>query len=67
MAGRRASRFFRIAAIVHPVGALEIVLLAAIGHELPYAASPGSRNSLWLEGAFSLRQIDQILRNSFFL
>ena len=64
MLGRRPCRFFRVAALVHPVAPVEIVFLAAGSHELPDASRPGARNCVRLEGAFRLRQVDQVLRHA---
>ena len=62
---RRGPRgFFRIAAVVDPVAAVEIVFLAARRHKLPDAARPGARNRVRLESALGLRQIDQVLRHA---
>src|SRR5271163_1352989 len=62
-----ARGFLGIAAFVNPIAALKVVLFSTIGHELPDAASAGAGNRLRLEGAFRLREINEVLRNSLFL
>src|SRR5229473_2781968 len=58
---------FGILAFVNPPGVAEPIFMAAVGHELPDPPRPGARKSQRLEGAFGLRQVDQILRQALFL
>ena len=67
MLRRRTRGFFRILPLVDPPGMPQPVLLPAIGHELPHASRARARQRQRLERAFRLRQVDQILRDAFFM
>src|SRR5271154_7171494 len=63
----RARGFFWILPFVDPPSVPQSVFHAAIGHELPDTSRASSRERQRLERAFGLRQINQILRNPFFM
>src|SRR5579872_4124864 len=60
-------RLLRILPFINPPVALQAVSLGAAGHELPHAASSRTGERQRMESRFRLREIDQVLRNAFFL
>src|SRR5215468_6308272 len=67
MLRRSACSLFRILPIVHPPVVAQSIFVAAPCDELPDSASSSARKRERLKRTFRLRQIDQILRNSFFM
>src|SRR5579863_5819211 len=67
MTRRRSRRFFGILTVVDPPVAFQAVSGRTAGHELPHPPSAGARKSQWMKSRFGLGQIDQVLRNTFFL
>ena len=67
MLGGGAGGLLRVLAIVDPPVALQAVQHARAGHELPHAARACPRQRQRLETGFRLRQVNQVLRNAFFL
>ncbi len=63
----RARGLFRILPFVDPPGMPQTVFHPAIRDELPNSACASSRQRERLERALRLRQINQVLRNSFFM
>src|ERR1700691_2421135 len=63
----RSRGFFGILALVHPPVAFPPVSRCAAGHELPHPTSSSAGKRQRMEPRFSLSQVDQVLRNTFFL
>src|SRR6266536_5578289 len=61
----RPRRLLWILPIVHPHIVREAISTRATAHKLPNAASTHTRDGMWMESRLGLRQINQILRNSF--
>ena len=66
MLRRRVRGLLGILAFIDPPGVPEAVLLPSVGHELPDPPRTGARKRQRLEGAFGLRQVDQVLRQALF-
>src|SRR5207249_11876909 len=66
MLRRRTRGLLGILALINPPGMPEAILVPAVRHELPDPSSACARKRQWLEGALGLRQVNQILRQSFF-
>src|SRR5271163_2478921 len=67
MARCRSRGFFGILTVVDPPVAFQAVPGRTAGHELPHPPSTGARKRQRMESRFSLGQIDQVLRDTFFL
>ena len=67
MVGGGASGLFRVEALINPPIAGEAVAGGAAGDELPHAAGSGAGERQFVEAGFGLSQVDQVLRNAFFL
>src|SRR5579863_1753750 len=67
MARCRSRGFFGILTVVNPPVAFQSVSGGTAGHELPHPPSTSARKRQRMEPRFGLSQIDQVLRNTFFL
>src|SRR5579872_6266632 len=57
--------FFGILPVVKPPILLQAVCFGSASHKLPHSSCPCSGQRQWMEARLGLRQINQILRNSF--
>ena len=55
-----------VLAFIDPPGVPKSVFLPTVGHELPDPPRAGARKRQRLEGALGLRQVNEVLRQSFF-